>query len=257
MTYFQLRKREHESEPEEVDEEAAEAEPEPEPQPSATPQPTGWPGAVWYGMRGPWRWLAGHFGDYGITIAWTIHVGSPWAFFYYRGWVAAGLAVAWPLAFLLSIPKEYKDRASGWLERHITPAVDEEADGRALAPPIVAVLWKLIGDAPGTHLKALTERLQKEAKEPLDKAAVRAKLRALGIPLRGSVRDASGKVNEGVHRDDLKAWIETLPPTASATPPEPRSDPVATPVTCGVEKRRAPVATPLPRLRRLLSRGAG
>lgn len=262
MSYFNLRKQEPEAEPEEAEEteeepsEEVAGEPEVQPPAPAKALPTTWPGAISYGICGPWRWMAGRFGSYGVNIAWTVHIGSVWAFFYYRGWVAVGLTVAWPAAFLLFIPREFKDRVSERLERRGAPAVDEEADGRVLVPPIVAVLWRLIGDAPGVHLKTLTERLKREAQEPLDKAAVRAKLGDLGIPLRGSVRDAAGKVNEGVHRDDLKAWMEALPSPASGTPPEPRSDPVATPVTCDVEKRRAPVATPLPRLRRLLSRGA-
>lgn len=192
-----------------------------------------------------------------MSAAIGVHVVAVWAIGFYGGWTAAGVILGWLAAVLAFTPREFKDRASGWLERRGAPVeADEETEEEVLVDPLAAVLWHLIADAPGTHLKTLTERLQKEAQEPLDRATVRAKLGSLGIPVRGSVRDAAGKVNEGVHREDLKQWIEALPPAAPGAPPGARSDPVATPVTCDVADAPTPVATPLPRVRRLLSRGA-
>ncbi|MFM9616832.1 hypothetical protein ACKI14_02580 [Streptomyces turgidiscabies] len=255
MTYFQLRKRDPEDEPDEAvdEEETGEEEAVDEAPP---PAPAGLLGALWMGFCGPGHWLTAH-GRAGA--AWVLYPGSVWAVGYYGGWTAIGVPAAWLVLVVLFMPREFKDRVSAWIERRI--AGPASAGEEAAVPPIVTVMWKLIGDAPGVHLKTLAAALQKAApegaEEVVDKAAVRAKLGALNIPLRGSVRDAAGKVNEGVHRDDLKAWMEALPSAAPGTPPDPRSGPVATPVTCDVEKRRAPVATPLPRLRRLLSRGAG
>lgn len=222
MTYFQLRKHEPEPEPDGVDEEAveAEAEPEAEPQASAKPPPAGWPGAIWCGACGPWRWLAARFGDYGVTIAWSVHVGSPWAFFYYRGWVAAGLLVAWPLAFLLFIPREYKDRAAAAVERlHVrarkpsavpTPGGEREAVRR--------LLLDLIGEAPGVHLRTVLAHLQEHGQwEGKTVADLGVHLRALGVPVQPKVKVA-GVPTRGV----LKADLQALPPTKE-TPPSPNT----------------------------------
>lgn len=84
---------------------------------------------------------------------------------------------------------------------------------------------------------------------------MRAKLGALNIPVRASVRDAAGRVNEGVHRDDLEAWEEAPSPTGTGAPSDARSDPCSDAVTSDVAARRAGVAMPLSRLRRLLPRG--
>ncbi|MEU9670378.1 hypothetical protein AB0E25_33355 [Streptomyces bobili] len=250
MTYFNLRKREPEPTPDEPEEEAADTEEATEE--TAEEQPAREHGPLLTGLLGPGRWIAARIGT---GWAFGVHLVAVWAVGFYGGWTAAGVIFAWLALVLLFIPREFKDRVSGWLERRIAPAVDEETDERVLVAPIAAVLWKLIGDAPGVHLKTLTGRLQEEAQEPIDKAAVRAKLGALGIPLRGSVRDAAGKVNEGVHRDDLEAWEEAPSPTGTGTPSDVRSDPCSDAVTSDVATRRTGVATPLSRLRRLLPRG--
>jgi hypothetical protein len=253
VTYFNLRKHaepEPEEETEEEQPEEAEAEPEKK-------KPAKEYGPIITGLLGPGRWITARFGS---TTTAIVHVLAVFSIYYYDALTAAGIILVWLAAALLFVPKEDLDRFSSRLERRSSDVTAEapEAVEEGVLDPVVPLLWRLIADAPGTHLKTLTADLKKATPDqPLDKAAVRGHLAALNIPLRGSVRDTAGKVNEGVHRDDLKAWQEALPPTAPGTPPGPRSDPVATPVTCGVEKRRAPVATPLPRLRRLLSRGAG
>jgi len=253
VTYFNLRKHEPETEPEEVEEEQPEeAEGEPEKK-----KPAKTYGPILTGLRGPGRWLSAHFG---FNTAAIVHVLAVFSVFYYGGWTAAGVVLGWLAATLLFVPKEDLDRFSSRLERRSEGVVTEaaEEDEETALDPTVPLLWRLIADAPGVHLKTLTADLKKATPDqPLDKASARGHLAALGIPLRGSVRDAAGKVNEGVHRDDLKAWMETLPSTAADPSPGPRSGPVATAVTCDVAKRRAPVATLLPRVRRLLSRGAG
>lgn len=117
----------------------------------------------------------------------------------------------------------------------------EEAGEEPHTHSIPGLLWDLIGEAPGVHLKTLTERLQVAApRMALDRAVVRGELAALGIPVRASVRDAAGRVNEGVHRDDLKAWEQTLPATAPVPLPKTRSSPVATALTSDLAERRRP-----------------
>jgi hypothetical protein len=254
VTFISLRK--HEPEP--VDEDLDEAEEE-QGEPAVEEQPGTWTGALLVGIRGPGVWLTARFG---ITTAWTVHAIALWAVGFYRGWVAASIVPAWLLAVLLFIPREHLDRLSAAVERRHTrspeaaPEDASEADEEPVLNPIVTVLWRLIGDAPGVHLKALTEHLQAAAPEhPIDRAEVRAKITALQIPVRGSVRDAAGRVNEGVHRDDLTAWHEALPQTGPGAPSESRSGPVATALTCDVGDAATDVATPLSAFRSLLRRG--
>jgi hypothetical protein len=252
VTYFNLRKRDPEPEPDEdieVEDEAAEEEPA---------APTGVGGALKAGICGPGAWITARFGP---GTSWAVHVGSVWAVGYYRGWVSVALPVAWLLAFAAFVPREQMERAAAWIERRAAgrPPAGAESEPAEEAPvdPLVTVLWALISDAPGVHVKTLAEHLQAAAPgEVVDRAAVRAKLAARGIPTRASVRAVDGRVNEGVHRVDLQAWQEALPDPSPRPAPEARSGPVATAVTCDVGDVPTPVATPLSRLRGLLSRGA-
>lgn len=258
MTFISLRKHDPEPVDEDLDETAEEPDDEEQPQPPKK-QVNG-PEAVMIGVCGPAQWIAGRFGT---GAAWGAHGVALWAVGYYGGWVAFGAITGYLLAVLLFIPREHLERAATAIEqlggRRLQPGGEtaaEAGEGPALHP-IVTVLWELIADAPGVHLKTLAKDLQAAAPEqPVDRAAVRAKLAALGIPVRGSVRDAAGRVNEGVHRADLTAWQQTLPPAASGAPPGPRSGPVATPVTCDVGNRSEGIATPLSRRRRGRRRGA-
>jgi hypothetical protein len=258
MTYFSLRKREHEPEPaEDFDDEAEEPDSEDEPTDEEQPAaPKGCLGALLVGVRGPSAWLTARFG---ASVSWAVHVLAVWAVGFYGGWVAVALVVAWLLAVAAFVPREQLERAASWVERRTTGRATVEAElepgAEPVADPLVTVLWRLIADAPGVHVKTLAEHLQAAAPgEAVDRAAVRAKLAARSIPTRASVRDADGRVNEGVHRDDLKEWEEALPGLGDAPSPEVRSGPVATAVTCDVAAPPTPVATPLSRVRRLLSR---
>ncbi|MFE4535670.1 hypothetical protein ACFRKB_11380 [Streptomyces scopuliridis] len=68
-----------------------------------------------------------------------------------------------------------------------------------------AMLSDLIGDRPGVHLSTVLEHLQKQGQgEGWTVADVRARLEALGVPVRRSVKVAR-RVAYGVHRDDLVA----------------------------------------------------
>lgn len=113
------------------------------------------------------------------------------------------------------------------------------------ADPLPGLLWDLIGDAPGVHLKTVVEHLHETGLDTdCDRAAVRAALTRRGIAFKGSVREADNRVNEGVHRDDLQAWEEARSPTPPAVLSKTRSDPVATALTCDVANPATPIATP-------------
>lgn len=250
MTYFSLRKHAVEPEPEAAEEapEVIEEDAEEEPKEQLGKQY----GPLLTGTFGPGRWLAARFG---MSTAWGVHVVVVWAVAFYRGWAAVGIIAAWVFAVLLFVPREHLERLAARVEG-TSPEEDQEAREEQPSEPLAAVLWQLIGDAPGTHLKTLTAHLQQAAPEQaLDQAAVRAKLRALGIPIRPSVRDVRKKVNEGVHREDLQAWEEAPSPTETAPPSEPRSEPCSDALTSDVGDAPTGVATPRLRLRRLLPRG--
>lgn len=252
MSYFDLRKRAPDPEPEDdhtTPEEETATEEEPTP-------PVGLGGALLAGLRGPGSWLTARIG---VGAAWAVHVMSVWAIGYYGGYVTPALIIAWTLAFAAFIPRDYLERWAAWLEKRDADAPTEgelEAADGALVDPLVTVLWRLIGEAPGVHVKTLAEHLQTAApEEVVDRPAVRAKLGALGITVKPSVRDARGRVNEGVHRADLQAWQTALPDPVPAVASGARSSPVATAVTCDVANTATAVATPLSRFRRVLSRG--
>lgn len=252
MTYFNLCKHQPEPEPDEVEEVEKPAEDQTDEEQPATRQH----GPVLTGIRGPALWLSARSSP---ATSLATHVGAGWAIAYYGGWTAAAIIAAWLFAVAMFVPRDYLDHLADRIEnRAPSEAPDEpmEADAEPTPEPLVALLRKLIADAPGVHLKTLTARLQEAAPgQALDEPAVTARLTALGIPLRPSVRDTRKKVNKGVHRDDLQAWEEAHSPTGPRTPPRPRSGPVATSPTCDVADGESGVATPLSRLRTLLTRG--
>jgi hypothetical protein len=257
VTFISLRKHAPEPEP---DEDLEETEETPDDEEQPPDKPASYLGALAIGICGPAQWIAGRFGT---GTAWASHGIALWAIGHYGGWTAFTLVTGYLLAVLLFIPREHLERAATAVEqlgdrRQQLGGEDAASTGEEpLLHPIVTVLWELIADAPGVHLKTLAKHLQAAAPEqPVDRAQVRAKLAALSIPVRGSVRDATGRVNEGVHRADLTAWQQALPRAAPGAPSEARSGPVATPVTCDVGNRSGGVATPLSRIRRGRPRGA-
>jgi hypothetical protein len=259
VSFISLRKRGQEPEPDEDLEEFDDAPDDEEQQPERPKKQVGCLGALLLGVCGPGQWLAGRFGT---GVAWGVHVVAVWAVGYYGGWVAFGIVTTWLLLVLAFVPREHLDRAAAAVEqfgeRRCQPPGEDatEAGEWPASDPLVTVLWRLIAGAPGVHLKTLAEHLQAAAPDQaVDRAQVRAKIDALQIPIRGSVRDAAGRVNEGVHRADLKAWEQGLPRATSDTPSEPRSGPVATAPTCDVANGSESVAMPFSRLLGLWLRG--
>lgn len=115
----------------------------------------------------------------------------------------------------------------------------EQPEPEAPADPLPDILDDLIGDRRGVHLRTIVQHLHDSRLDTTCKRAdVRAALERRGIPIRPSVKVA-GRVNEGVHREDLTAWITaTLGASASTGPEE-----AATPATTGVTSNNYPGAT--------------
>lgn len=250
MTYFSVRKRHPDPEPAPAEEDLVETE-EVDEEPESEP-PAGKAGP----LSGVKRWLAWCSVLIGPGPTYALHFVALWSVAFYGGWIA----VAVPLAFVLAVgaftPREHLDRLTTWIESRTAgrqlPAEDEAQAGEepldeTPVDPLPGILWDLIDQAPGVHLKTVVAHLHTTGLDTAcDRADVRAALARRGIPMRGSVRDASGRVNEGVHRADLKGWEEAHSPTTPAGCPKTRSEPVATALTSDVATEATAVATPPP-----------
>jgi hypothetical protein len=137
--------------------------------------------------------------------------------------------------------------AAAWMH---APGPDEQEAGEELPvetplDPLPDILWELIGEAPGVHLPSIVDHLHKTGLDTAcDRADVRAALTRRGIPIRGSVRDADGRVNQGVHRADLKAWEQARSPACATPLPKGRSNAATTALTSDVAEAPTAVATP-------------
>ncbi|MEE1838191.1 hypothetical protein [Streptomyces sp. SP17KL33] len=259
MTFISLRKRSPEpapdAEPEAVEPDESAREPDSQKQ-EPEGRPLGLLPALYQGVRGWCAWCGARIGA-GPTLG--IHLGALYAVGRYDGWVPVGVVGGFLLVSLLFTPRDVFGRLGARItarvrvylggglrqicgllvlrktdgnlaaseagsadpgeapEETVEPATDEPP-----ADPLVEVMWELIGDAPGVHIKTLTEVLAKaavkEGKPAPSKADVEAALAARKIPTRGSVRDARGKVNKGVHGADLWDW-QMIPSPADTEPP--------------------------------------
>lgn len=115
----------------------------------------------------------------------------------------------------------------------------EQPEPEAPADPLPDILDDLIGEARGVHLRTIVQHLHESRLDTSCKRTdVRAALERRGIPVRPSVKVA-GRVNEGVHRDDLTDWLDA-PATAAA---DAGPGAVATPATTGLTSNNYPDAT--------------
>jgi hypothetical protein len=243
VTYFSLHKRDPDPDPDDADEDV---EPEEntedddvQEQESEGRIVLGLLPAYIQGARNWCTWCSAHIG---VTPTYVGHAMAVYAAFHYdNALITVGVVWGLGLAFALFTPREAFDRAAermaardlakfkarlkaaSALDGEASAEAVEEAPAEAPADPLVALMWQLISDASGVHLKTLTEVLAaapvKDGNRAPSKADVEASLKARGIPLRDSVRDTRGKVNRGVHRDDLKAWEEARSPAETAPPP--------------------------------------
>jgi hypothetical protein len=232
VSYFNLRKRDTEAEvepggaeaeePAETPEETAE---EPEGEPEGE-QPAKQHGPLLTGILGPGRWIAARLGS---SWALGVHVVAVWAIGFYGGWIAAGVILGWLAAVLVFVPREFKDRVSGWIERWISgrsePDEQPEEERPASAPEEVyaaTLQWVRgqVGDSNGIHLSDLLAHAHAHnLHTDLDVTAFRAVLERWGFPIRQQLK-VGGKNRPGIHRDDLpKQPLPTPSPeeTGSAT----------------------------------------
>ena len=224
MTFIRLRKRTSKPEPEAAKDLVNEAE-----EPEATPEEEvpGFFRALLDGVKGWWAWCTRLVGP-----AWAggAHLLALWAIKYYGGWVALGICLTLVVAVAWFIPRASVERLATRLEKRldVTPpaAADDAPEPAAEQPPqdpLITLLWHLIDTAPGVHFKTLSEHLtegaRREGREPPTRAGIEAALTARQIPLRPSVRNTLGKVNKGVHRDDLLAAEQAPSPADTAPPP--------------------------------------
>lgn len=154
----------------------------------------------------------------------------------HRKWIWAGLAVLCALAWMHA-PNRDEEQAG------------EEQPPAAPEDPFPSMVWDLIGDAPGVHIKRIVEWLHETELDTACTAAdVRAGLTRRGIPMRASVwgldRDGEKRVNQGVHKADLQAWLEGRSPTTSVPLSKTCSNPTTTALTSGVANPATDVATP-------------
>ena len=223
MTFINLRKQQPEPELEDVAEETAPEDHADGEQRTAGEDPRiGFFGAFAAGVSGWLTWCSNRIG-----ASWTyaLHLVALWAAGYYSLWVTWGVFIGLALAINLFMPHKPFDRLVEGIER-LDRRPKKEAAEKAVddtpGDPLVSVMWQLIGEASGVHLKTLTEVLAKGAAEKGDrapsKAEVVAALEARGIPIEKSVRDSRRRVNQGVHRAALKAWEEGLSQTEPAPP---------------------------------------
>ncbi|MFD8577166.1 hypothetical protein ACFV1H_17770 [Streptomyces virginiae] len=98
--------------------------------------------------------------------------------------------------------------------RASTPEPDEEPPAAPRVDAIRALLWQLIGDAPGVHLNTVLAHLHKHGHHPSWKVAdLRRHLERHGIPIEPKLKLA-GVPTRGVRRDALG----TPPPAADRAP---------------------------------------
>lgn len=230
MSHFSLRKQTTDpepadtEEPEEAEDSSADAQPtdKTSKEPAAIPS---LPRAVAIAVR---DWLTWCSNLIGTTATYIGHVVAIWACAHYDNlWILYGVTIGLAVAVAAFLPEASVDRAVTRLEqlrkRPTKPSAQAAAAPAKQPPtdPLIDLLWRLIGDAPGVHLKTLTETLaatQQGSGEAPSRAAVEAALTARHITLRPSVRDTRDKVNRGVHREDLTAALPLPSPTAAPGP---------------------------------------
>ncbi|MEU8537136.1 hypothetical protein [Streptomyces parvulus] len=189
-------------------------------------------GSLGAGSRALLLRLVGRFGWKAVAVAGVFAV---YAVARYRA-AFVWLLAAWCAAAWMHAPDDEEQPAE---------EAGEETPAESFHDPLPGFLWDLIGDAPGVHVKRVVAWLHENGWEEESSAAdVRAALARRGIPLRASVRDAAGRVNQGVHREDLEAWEKDPSPPPPAGPSESRSYGPATPLTSGVAEAATAVATP-------------
>jgi len=204
MSYFSLRKHAGEPEPEEAVEEAEETvEDAPgEEKPAGKPA-----GPLAAGLLGPGQWIAAHFGT---GTAWGVHVVAVWAIFYYGGWLAVGVVLAWLLATLAFVPREHLERLADRVEKRGGEPPEEAAEVEPLGPGEGLARWLIntIGGRPGIHVRELYPAMRElPGQEERTDADLKALLQAFGVPVHRSLRIGRIAGRSGVRRADVEALL--------------------------------------------------
>ena len=189
-------------------------------------------GPLGAGSRARLLRLIGRFGWRAVLVGAAVMVFAVVRYRHVFGWLlAAWCAAAWMHA--PSGTEEQPAEAGG------------EQPPTAPEDPFPSMVWDLIGDAPGVHIKQVVAWLHETGLDTTCTAAdVTAGLTRRQIPIRPSVRGADGRVNKGVHRDDLQAWLDARSPATPAPLPKTRSYSATTALTSDVADAPTGVATP-------------
>ena len=132
----------------------------------------------------------------------------------YRTWIV-WMLLAWCAVAWMHAPSGDADAPGDGAEKST-----EAAAGEGARDDILALLYELIGDAHGVHLRTVLAHLQEYGHwEGKTVADLRQHLEALGIPVQLKVKVA-GTPTRGV----LKADLDALPPIEE-TPPSPDPSP--------------------------------
>ncbi|WP_327655715.1 hypothetical protein [Streptomyces sp. NBC_00483] len=128
-------------------------------------------------------------------------------------WAAyrAARAAPWLLGVLVSLWC-----AASWRAGR-TPTEDTAAAPEPLDPEAVrTLLLTLMGEASAVHLRTVLAHLQQQGHgQGWTVADLRARLEALGIPVRPKVKAPGGGPTRGVHRDDLAPSPPAEPETST------------------------------------------
>lgn len=173
--------------------------------------------AIWVGSTTITHWLAAWIAGGAVLRLFVIGLAAGFAkglpFTTALCWLAA---LTWlSLAIILGLreaaaeeaaKKKPKDGAtdteSSAAAEPATAAADasKTADAAPIREDVARLLHDLLGDTGGVHLSALAKALPGG---PWPTRKVRALLAAHGTRVRAGVRDSTGAVREGVHRDDI------------------------------------------------------
>lgn len=153
----------------------------------------------WAAALGSWARLGVLLGV-GYAAYWA---GRAWPWLM---WLAAGcwLLTAWSAG---GRPEADEEQAPAAADPEPAP------DGLPLAE-FAAHVRACAGDAAGAHVEALAEHLTKATGQPWTSATVRARCKALSVPVTNSVRQGQRGVSTGV-------YVKHLPDPSPAAPPVP------------------------------------
>lgn len=123
-----------------------------------------------------------------------------------------------------------------------TTAAPDTAVEQLPADPLLVLCGQLVNGTSGTSLTTLTEHVQHLAQDPsITRDRVAAEMEQKGVRSRPKVRTSAGNTR-GFHKEDLEVVLGPLSSLPPLGPQQPRSGPVATPLTSDVARTATAVA---------------